>query len=156
MRLTLEPANQPDVLELIDQLDAYQKPLYPAESHHGIDVEALSQPNVLFAVARDDEGRAIGCGAIVLDAGQGELKRMFTVPERRGQGIARSLLLYLESEAWARGCRHFVLETGYLQTDAIALYERFGYTRRGPFGDYVDDPNSVFMHKLAPLPPAAP
>lgn len=156
MRLTLEPANQPDVLELIDQLDAYQKPLYPAESHHGIDVEALSQPNVLFAVARDDEGRAIGCGAIVLDADQGELKRMFTVPERRGQGIARSLLLCLESEARARGCRHFVLETGYLQTDAIALYERFGYTRCGPFGDYVDDPNSVFMHKPALPAPAAP
>ena len=66
MNVTLEPANQPDVLALIDELDAYQKPLYPPESHHGIDIEALSQPNVLFAVARDGEGVAVACGALVV------------------------------------------------------------------------------------------
>jgi putative acetyltransferase len=40
-----------------------------------------------------------------------------------------------------------MLETGYLQPEAIALYERLGYSRRGPFGLYTEDPNSVFMHK---------
>ena len=28
---------------------------------------------------------------------------------------------------------------------AQKLYESFGFTRCGPFGDYVEDPNSVFM-----------
>jgi putative acetyltransferase len=147
MRIALEAANQPEVLALIEQLDAYQKPLYPAESHHGIDIPALSEPNVIFAVARDEQGQAIGCGAIVLETDYGELKRMFTLPNHRGKGIARSLLLLLESEAQARGCQQFMLETGYLQAEAIALYERFGYSRRGPFGSYNEDPNSVFMHK---------
>lgn len=149
MRITLEPANQPEVLALIEQLDAYQMPLYPAQSHHGIDVGALSEPNVIFAVARDEQGHAVGCGAIVIEPDYGELKRMFTLPSHRGRGIASTLLLFLETQARARGCPRFMLETGYLQQHAIGLYERFGYTRRGPFGSYGDDPNSVFMHKPA-------
>ncbi|ALV08142.1 GNAT family N-acetyltransferase [Roseateles depolymerans] len=145
--VSLEPAAQPDVIALIEALDAYQIPLYPAESHHGIDMAALSQPHVLFAVARDGEGRAVACGAIVVGADYGELKRMYTLPSHRGQGIARALLALLESEARARGVRQFTLETGYLQHDAIGLYERLGYRRCGPFGDYAEDPNSVFMSK---------
>jgi putative acetyltransferase len=74
---------------------------------------------------------------------------MYTLPALRGRGIARSLLLRLEEEAMARGCRDFMLETGHLQHEAIALYERLGYRRRGPFGPYAEDPHSVFMHKPA-------
>ena len=147
MHIALEPANQPEVLALIEQLDAYQKPLYPTESHHGIDMAALSQPNVVFAVARDEWGHAVACGAVVIEPAYGELKRMFTLPSHRGRGIARSLLLFLEAEAQACGCHFFMLETGCLQPEAIALYERLGYSRRGPFGVYTEDPHSVFMHK---------
>ena len=147
MHIALEPANQPEVLALIEALDAYQVPLYPAESHYGIDVTALSAPNVLFAVARDEQGKAVACAAIVLEPEYGELKRMFTSPGFRGRGIAGRLLNFLEAEARARGCRRFVLETGYLQNEAIVMYERFGYERCGPFGNYPDDPNSVFMSK---------
>lgn len=149
MHIATEPANQPEVLALIEQLDAYQKPLYPAESHHGIGMAALSRPNVIFAVARDASGQAVACGAIVLELAYGELKRMFTLPSHRGRGIARSLLLFLEAQAQAHGCHLFMLETGYLQPEAIALYERLGYSRRGPFGPYTEDPHSVFMHKSA-------
>ena len=150
MHIAFEPANQPDVLALIEALDAYQKPLYPAESHHGIDIDALSQPNVLFAVARTaDSGAAVGCGALVLNGDHAELKRMYTDPSQRGRGVASSLLKLLESEARRRGFTRFMLETGYLQPEALALYERHGYERCGPFGDYVDDPNSVFMRKLS-------
>jgi putative acetyltransferase len=152
MRIALEPANQPDVLLLIEALDAYQKPLYPAESHHGIDIDALSQPNVLFAVARTaGDHAAIGCGALVLHADHAELKRMYTHPAQRGRGVASSLLKLLESEARTRGCTQFMLETGCLQPEALALYERHGYERCGPFGDYTDDPNSVFMRKSTAL-----
>lgn len=145
--VSLEPAAQPEVIALIEALDAYQVPLYPAESHHGIDMAALSGPNVLFAVARDGQGAAVACGAIVVGPAYGELKRMYTLPSHRGQGIARALLARLEAEAQARGVSEFTLETGYLQHDAIGLYERLGYRRCGPFGDYAEDPNSVFMHK---------
>ena len=147
MQIATEPTRQLDVLALIEQLDAYQKPLYPAESHHGIDVTALSQSNVIFAVARNPSGQAVACGAIVIESAYGELKRMFTLPSHRGKGVARSLVQWLEAQAQARGCHLFMLETGYLQPEAIALYERLGYSRRGPFGPYTEDLNSVFMQK---------
>jgi putative acetyltransferase len=41
----------------------------------------------------------------------------------------------------------FKLETGNQQLEAIELYSRSGYVQCGPFGDYAEDPNSVFMSK---------
>jgi putative acetyltransferase len=149
MHIALESADQPEVIALIEELDAYQKPLYPAASHHGIDITALSEPGVLFAVARNDDGEAVACGAIVPGPEYAELKRMYTRPDHRGRGLARAILALLEKEARARGAVLFALETGYLQPEAIALYERCGYLRCGPFGPYVEDPNSIFMQKPA-------
>ena len=152
MNIALERPNQPDVIQLIDDLDAYQKPLYSPESHHGIDIAALSATHVLFAVARDEAGMAIGCGALVVNPGYGELKRMYVRPQNRGQGVAAKMLSFLEGEAAARGCTLFRLETGVSQPEALAFYARAGYARAGyarreRFGDYPDDPLSVFMQK---------
>ncbi|MCE2970839.1 MAG: GNAT family N-acetyltransferase [Burkholderiales bacterium] len=149
LRIGLERADLPEVVALIDELDAYQKPLYPPESHHGIDIEALVAPHVLFAVARDANGAAVGCGAIVLEAEYGEVKRMYVPPAQRGRGIAEALLRFLEAEAMQRGCTLFALETGIHQHAALAFYARMGYRRCDPFGDYRPDPLSVFMRKAA-------
>ena len=147
MRIAFEPPDQPDVVALIDALDAYQMPMYPPESHHGIDLDALRRPNVLFAVARDAAGRAVGCGALVLEDGYGELKRMYVEPEQRGRGIARALLGFLEDAGAARGVHCYALETGNRQHEAIGMYARAGYATCEPFGDYLPDPHSVFMRK---------
>ena len=149
-RIAFESANQPDVVALIAELDAYQDTLYPPEARFALDLAALTQPNVLFAVARDAAGQAVGCGAIVLGAEYGELKRLFVSPRARGQGLALQLLGQLEAEAAVRGCRWLTLETGPYQPEALGLYARCGYARCGPFGGYADDPLSVFMEK--PLP----
>jgi putative acetyltransferase len=145
-RIKLESPDQPEVVALIDELDAFQKPLYPPESHHGIDIDALMQLNVLFAVARHD-GEAVGCGAVVLNDGWGEIKRMFVRPQLRGRGVAQGILSFLEGSARERGFTLMRLETGISQPDALRLYERAGYVRRGPFGNYGPDPLSVFMEK---------
>jgi putative acetyltransferase len=147
-RIGVERPDQPEVVRLIDELDEYQKPLYPAESHHGIDIDALLQPSVVFAVARDMHGIAIGCGALVVNGDWGELKRMYTSPAARGRGVAQGILAFLEAEASQRGVGIVRLETGNLQPEALRLYERAGYTRRGPFGAYGPDPASIFMEKL--------
>ncbi|WP_239690945.1 GNAT family N-acetyltransferase [Chromobacterium sphagni] len=147
VRIALERPDQPEVMALIDELDAYQKPLYPAESHHGVDMAALLQPDMAFAVARDGEGRALGCGAVWCTPAFGELKRMFVRPQCRGLGVARALLGLLEAQARARGCAAMALETGIHQHEAIALYQRAGYRFCPPFGAYLADPYSVFMQK---------
>ncbi len=143
-----EASDQPEVVRMIAALDAYQKPLYPPESHHGIDADELARSNVLFAVARDASGKAIACGAVVMSSGFGELKRMFVAPECRGQGVARALLAFLEDQASAAGCKILMLETGVRQLEALALYAGAGYVRCGPFGAYTLDPHSIFMKKL--------
>ena len=63
------------------------------------------------------------------------------------EGAAKALLSFLEDEAAKRGCPLLMLETGPSQPEALALYARCGYVRRGPFGDYWNDPLSVFMSK---------
>jgi putative acetyltransferase len=147
MTIALESPDQPEVIALIAELDAYQDTLYPPESRHALDLASLEQANVLFVVARDEAGRAVGCGAVVLTPAFGELKRMYVSPRCRGQGIARKLLLVLESESVRAGCKLLKLETGPLQPEALGLYGSFGYERRGPFGEYKNDPLSVFMQK---------
>lgn len=155
MNLAVESPDQADVLALIDALDAYQAPLYPPESNHLLDLAALLRPEVIFVVARDADAAAVGCGAVVLQPdGWGEIKRMFVQPAVRGGGLAAALLARLEAEAAARRAAELRLETGIHQHAALAFYARAGYTRCGPFGDYLDDPLSVFMRK--PLAVAAP
>ncbi len=147
MRIAIESPDQPDVLELIAALDAYLRSLYPPESTHLLDLTALKQANVLFVVARDAGHRAVGCGAVVLQTGYGELKRMYVHPRGRGHGVAKAMLQDLEARAAAAGCKLLMLETGPLQPEAIGLYGGRGFRLRGPFGRYHDDPLSVFMQK---------
>lgn len=149
MQIAFETPDQPAVHELIGELDAYLYSLYPAENVYALDISSLCHPSVLFAVVRDADGAPIGCGAIVIKPEYGEVKRMYIRPQARGQGIARRLVEALEAKAVQNGCRRFMLETGPTMPGALALYERMGYQRRGPFGDYPDDPFSVFMQKGA-------
>lgn len=146
-RIAVESPDQPEVMQLVDELDAYQKPLYPEESHHGIDIAALLAANVVFCVARDSDGVAVGCGALVIEDGWAELKRMFVRPAFRGHGVARDMLCFLEAQALGRGVATVRLETGVRQPEALRLYEKAGYRPREPFGCYGVDPHSTFMEK---------
>lgn len=147
MPIALESPDQPDVHTLIAELDSYLYALYPAENVYALDVASLLQPNVLFAVARDDAGTALGCAAMLVTPEYGEIKRMYVRPAARGQGLARQLIVALEEEARFHECPAIVLETGPAQPEALALYERMGYQYCGAFGDYPEHPFSVFMRK---------
>ena len=149
MQIAFETPDQPDVHELIGELDAHLYSLYPAENVYAMDISSLLHPSVLFAVVRDAAGASVGCGAMVMTPEYGEVKRMYVRPQARGQGVARRIIETLETKAIEEGCRRFMLETGPTLTEALGLYERMGYQRRGPFGDYPDDPLSVFMQKNA-------
>ncbi len=145
--LNVEDPDSCEVIRLIEQLDSYLDGLYPPECNHLMPIESLRQPNVTFLVARVD-GRAVGCGAFVRhEAGYAELKRMFVMPEFRGFGLGRQVLEHLETLIQSHGLTVIRLETGVSQLPAVGLYQRFGYQVRGPFGDYPNDPLSIFMEK---------
>ncbi|MEP6504199.1 MAG: GNAT family N-acetyltransferase, partial [Betaproteobacteria bacterium] len=81
MTIAPESPDQPEVIALIAELDAWQDTLYPPESRHALDLASLKQANVLFFVARDVEGMAVGCGAVVRHGDHGEIKRMYVRPD---------------------------------------------------------------------------
>ena len=142
-----ETPRQPEVAELIRQLDAYCAALYPAESNHFLDIEALCAPEIRFFVARRGS-EALGCGALRVDGeGYGEVKRMFVLPRARGLKLGKRILTRLESQARLDGLSALRLETGIHQPEALGLYRRLGFVGRGPFGAYAPDPLSVFMEK---------
>jgi len=152
MQVQLEPPNQPEIISLIAELDAYQDTLYPAEARYALDLTTLETEDVLFVVARAHDGAAIGCGAVVLDGESGELKRMFVRAENREQGAASRILARLELESVKRRCRLVRLETGPYQLEALAFYKRHGFQTCHAFGDYPEHPLSVFMQKrVGPL-----
>jgi len=100
---------------------------------------------VAFFLLRAD-GIPAGCGGIQLfGAEYGEIKRMYVRPQFRGQGFSKLVLERLADHARARGVDLLRLETGIHQTEAIGLYERMGFYRILPFGDYKEDPNSLFF-----------
>nr|WP_316638503.1 GNAT family N-acetyltransferase [uncultured Roseateles sp.] len=147
LSITLERHDAPGVAALIADLDAYQRTLYPPESCYLLDLSSVPEPQLRFAVARDAHGVAVACCALVFCPGYGELKRMFVRHDQRGLGLARQLLSLLEAEARQARLPLLRLETGPKQHEALALYGRLGYQRRGPYGDYDEDPFSVFMEK---------
>ena len=146
--IAVESPRQDDVIALIRALDSFHEGLYPPEANHHIDIEALCLPEITFLVAR--QGRKImAIGALWQHAGEtfGEVKRMFVREEARGLGFGAKMLSSIEDLARAARLSRLVLETGTLNDGALKLYERAGFTRRGPFAGYLDHRMSVFMEK---------
>jgi putative acetyltransferase len=94
----------------------------------------------------------IGCGAFKpVDPDTVELKRMYTAPERRQQGVGSMVLNELERWAGELGYARCVLETGKKMTEAVALYSKHGFTSIPNYGPYAGVEDSVcFAKRLAP------
>jgi putative acetyltransferase len=138
-----------DLARLIQLSETYMGALYPAESNHFEDVQALLGPKGwMLGVWLDD--RLIACGAVKImddDGHYGEVKRVFVLDEHRGKGVSKAIMQALEDHLRAKGVMLARLETGIKQPEAIGLYRRLGYRERGPFGGYRADPLSLFMEK---------
>lgn len=145
-RIVPGDARRPQVAALLAWLDQYLTGLYPDETDAWLPPEALCAPEVTFLVGEAD-GAPAGCAAFVNARSHADVKRVYVAPRWRGRGYARALLAALEARARAAGLRLARLETGVLQPEAIALFESVGYVRRGVYGDYLDQPVSVFMEK---------
>jgi len=163
LRIAEEDPTSDDVTALLALHLAHMRASSPACSMHALDVEALRPPAVRFWTARDGTPGAshaalLGCGALKrLDSTHGELKSMRTAPTALRRGVARALLARIVAEARADGLERLSLETGSGAPfePALRLYERAGFVRCPPFGDYTEDPFSLFMTRaLEPVEPA--
>jgi putative acetyltransferase len=121
----------------------------PPESMHALDLERLRRPEITFWSAWVGD-ELVGTGALKeLDPHHGEIKSMRTSQSHRREGVATELLRTILHEATRRGYARVSLETGSMEafSPARALYANFGFRVCPPFGDYVEDPYSVYMTK---------
>ncbi len=143
----LDDLSDPRIADFLEQHLRDMRAVSPPESKHALDLDGLRRPDIRFWSAWLD-GELAGCVALRrLDAHHGELKSMRTAPQLRRQGLARNLLLHVLEQARAAGLRRVSLETGAMPffAPARALYRAHGFVPCAPFGDYREDPNSVFM-----------
>jgi putative acetyltransferase len=136
------------IRELVTELDNYLDLLYPPESNHKLDLEALSHESVTILLASFDN-KSVGCGAIKrFTPDYAEIKRMYVRPTFRGLGIGKQILNQIETLAKNTNLPKLRLETGIHQPEAIALYKKSDFYEISPFGDYKLDRLSIFLEKL--------
>lgn len=147
LKLLRTTSENPDFRILVSNLDQY------LAIRNGESNDFYAQFNKIdliqhVVVAYRDE-KAVGCGAIKkFDESTMEVKRMFVLPEVRGKGVAGAVLQELENWAKDLGMEKCVLETGDDMTDAIGLYQKFGYTPTPKYGQYQGVEGSVCFEKV--------
>ena len=149
MDIRIDDLKGPEIRGLLEEHLRSMHLHSPPESVHALDIEALRQPEITFWTVWEN-GELLGCGALKeLDPQHAEIKSMRTSSQHLRKGIAKYLLNHIVKEARQRGYKHLSLETRSMEAfePARRMYVGFGFEYCGPFADYVEDPNSVFMKK---------
>jgi putative acetyltransferase len=150
MQIKIDDLRGPEIAALLQEHIHHMSSISPPESMHALDLNALRSPNITFWTAWEGN-RLLGCCALKqLSSAHAEVKSMRTARTDLRKGVADKVLLVVVQTAQQRGYERLSLETGSQPefAPARALYEKFGFTRCGPFGDYELDPLSVYMTKL--------
>ena len=149
MRSGPEPFDTPDVTALCAAQQEEMRGRYGGVADIGPTREAsmFVEPDGVFVVVRDGE-RAVACGGICrFDDTRAELKRMYVVPEARGQGLGRLVLAELEERARGLGYAGIVLETGDRQPESVGLYVSAGFERMPCYPPYSERALSLCFQK---------
>ncbi|WP_335938098.1 GNAT family N-acetyltransferase [Streptomyces sp. PTD5-9] len=151
------PFDHPDAVRLNDRVQREYGERYGDGEGDltPLDPSMFEPPRGLYLLAYDEQGRPVATGGWRSQErndegyadGDAELKRMYVIPEGRGQGLARRILATLEADARAAGRTRMVLETGDKQPEAIALYTSSGYAPCEKFGYYRTYDSSLCMAK---------
>ena len=138
-----------DFIDLVKLLDAELAALDGDE--HVFYAQLNKTDKIKTVIVAYDNDKPISCGAIrEYSPTITEVKRMYTLPESRGKGIATKVLNELEKWASQLSYKKCILETGWRQPDAIRLYEKNGYNRMSNYGKYAGIENSVCFEKVIP------
>lgn len=147
MIIKVDDLQHPAVHALLNEHLQNMHELSPPESVHALNLEKLRVPEITFWTVWEND-LLLGCGALKeLDQKHGEIKSMRTPLTHRRKGAGRAILSHIIEVAKARSYDRISLETGSAEAfdPARKLYESSGFTYCGPFGEYIEDPNSIFM-----------
>jgi GNAT superfamily N-acetyltransferase len=146
IRITRTNSDNQDFVQLVKHLDA------DLAGRDGDEHPFYAQYNeidkIKYAVVAYENDIPVACGAIKeYKPDTMEVKRMYTMPDRRGKGIASQVLSELETWASELSYRKCILETGKKQPEAIRLYQKNGYQIIPNYGQYIGIENSVCFEK---------
>lgn len=140
-------SNNKDFQKLVAQLDA-DLAIRDGEDHAFYN-QFNKITNIKYALVAYENDIPVGCGALKeIEPDAMEVKRMYVPPEHRGKGIATQILSALEDWAKELSYKKCILETGKRQPEAIALYNKNGYTVIPNYGPYAGIENSVCFEKV--------
>jgi GNAT superfamily N-acetyltransferase len=146
--ITIKRTNSDDknFQELVKLLDLE---LQERDGEEHLFYATLNKTNTLnYVIVAYDQDEPIGCGALrTFSQETMEVKRMFVPLQKRGQGIASTILKALEIWCVELGIKKCVLETGKNQPEAIGLYKKNHYNIIPNFGKYEGVENSVCFEK---------
>lgn len=146
MRIVRTDSSFEGFVDLVKKLDAYLAAVDGEE--HGFYAQYNGIAYLKHVVVLMDGQYPVACGAFKeIEPGVVEVKRMYTLPAYRGQGLARLVLRELEKWASELGFKACVLETGKRMPDAISLYSSSGYAIIPNYGQYIGVENSVCFRK---------
>ena len=139
-------SDDPDFKALVKLLDAELKILDGEE--HLFYAQLNKVDNIKQVLVAYDDDQAVGCGAIRFYSNNiMEVKRMYVLPNKRGQGIAGMILKILEEWSIELNIQKLILETGVKQPEAIGLYKKCGYNLIPNYGKYKNMENSRCFKK---------
>ena len=150
VRLIRTDSENKDFIDLVKLLDAELAELDGDE--HVFYAQLNKTDKIKHVILAYENDKPISCGAIrEYSPTSTEVKRMYTVRQSRGKGIATKVLIALEKWASELSYKKCILETGWRQPDAIRLYEKNGYKRIPNYGKYAGIANSVCFEKEIPV-----
>ena len=135
-----------DFILLTRKLDQELKLIYGSSQEEFDEFNIIVNIETVIIAYKDNT--AAGCGCFkTFDKNTAELKRMFVDDQFRGKGIGEAILIELEKWAKESGYSSIVLETGTVQTGAVALYKKHGYWVIPNFDPYAGNELSICFKK---------
>lgn len=132
---------------LVSKLSAKLAAITGDGGNSNFTMDSLNDMRSLWVIARNDKGRAVGCGAIRPLTGHiAELKRIFS--DRSSPAIGSALLTFLENAALSVGYSQIWLETRSVNHKAVNFYLRKGYERIDNYGPYINRKEAVCFAKI--------
>lgn len=148
MRYEYTDGRNGDFIELCQCLDSFLNELVGGEENRTEYIPYNKPDDIHDVIVVYDNKNPIGCASFKkYNSECAEVKRVFIKKEYRGRGISNKLMELLEKEGKDKGYKYFILESGELLVEAMALYRKRGYKVIPNYGQYRDMHDSICLKK---------
>ena len=145
--ISSESIHTPDAAILLSELASSLHSITGCSGNASFELGDMTDSRSCFAVARDDDGIALGCGAIrTFNASTAEMKRVYA--RDKNSGVGKKIVQFLEQRALELGYSKIILETRIVNEKAVSFYLRNGYAIIQNYGKYTGHEEAVCFEKI--------